>query len=409
LRILIYSINYFPELTGVGKYTGEMAEWLCKNGHDIRIITAPPYYPAWKVQKNYSSYKYTVDEINNIRIWRCPLYVPARPSGIKRIVHLLSFALSSFPVILYQAIWKPNLVFVVEPPLFCAPSALLLSKLTASKSILHIQDFEVDAAFDLGLLNNLHMRNLSVRIEKFLLKKFDWVSTISNKMLDRLMVKGVDVHKQYFLPNWVDTNKIFPQNGENSYYSELGIGLDKHVILYSGNMGNKQGLEIIIKAAKNLLDERDILFIMCGDGSVKEKLVNESIDLENIMWIPFQPIERLNDFFGLATIHLLPQSQEVADLVMPSKLTGMLASGRPIITTATDDTQVGSIVKDCGILVTPGDALQLSAAISKLARNAELCHRYGENARKYAISELDVNSILSKFDNDICELVKTRT
>lgn len=408
MKILILGINYLPELTGVGKYTGEMAEWLSNQGHDVRVITAPPYYPAWKVGDNYSQYRYKLERIKNIRVYRCPLYVPKNPGGIKRIIHLLSFAISSFPVALYHLFWKPAVVFVVEPPLFCSPSALLLAKLTGSKSILHVQDFEVDAAFDLGLLKNKWLRKLSFKIEGFLLTRFDQVSTISNKMLERLTTKGVAVDKQYFLPNWVDTSLIFPQTGENNYYRELGISLEQHVVLYSGNMGNKQGLEIIIDVAKKLSDKKNILFIMCGDGSAKSKLLKLSEGLENLMWIPFQPLEKLNEFFGLASIHLLPQSQEIADLVMPSKLTGMLASGKPIITTSTLDTQVASVVKNCGFVVPPDDVGKLSDAISCLVGNPELCKQFGNRARDYAVTRLDINNILLNLDNDLQNLVAVK-
>jgi len=270
-----------------------------------------------------------------------------------------------------------------------------------------VQDFEVDAAFDLGLLKNIRLRRWSINIEKFLLKRFDRVSTISKKMLERLSAKGVGIEKQYSLPNWVDTSLIYPQTGENRYYSDLGISPEKHIVLYSGNMGNKQGLEIIINAAKNLSNEKNIVFIMCGDGSAKAKLIKQSEGLNNIMWISFQPMEKLNDLFGLASIHLLPQSQEVADLVMPSKLTGMLASGRPIITTAASDTQVGRVVENCGILVPPGDSYKFSDAISMLVHDSKLCKMFGKNSREYAVNELDINSVLDKLNNDLHSILNT--
>ncbi len=110
MRILIYGINYAPELTGIGKYTGEMAEWLAKQGHEVRMVTAPPYYPAWRVADGYSRWKYTHERLDGVVVWRCPLYVPANPSGLKRLSHLASFALSSLPVMIRQIFWKPDVV-----------------------------------------------------------------------------------------------------------------------------------------------------------------------------------------------------------------------------------------------------------------------------------------------------------
>lgn len=95
MKILVYGINYSPELTGIGKYTGEMVEWLAAQGHEVRVITAPPYYPQWQVGENYSAWRYKREE-GAATVWRCPLYVPKQPSTLKRLLHLGSFAVSSF-------------------------------------------------------------------------------------------------------------------------------------------------------------------------------------------------------------------------------------------------------------------------------------------------------------------------
>src|ERR1039457_2732753 len=112
LKILVYGLNFSPELTGVGKYTGEMAEWLAVRGHEVRVVTAPPYYPHWKVGSGYRAGWYETEHWGGSRVWRCPLWIPAKPGGIKRLVHLASFAFSSFPVMLGQALWRPDVVWV---------------------------------------------------------------------------------------------------------------------------------------------------------------------------------------------------------------------------------------------------------------------------------------------------------
>lgn len=129
MKILVYGINYSPELTGIGKYTGEMVEWMAQQGHDVRVITAPPYYPQWKVNGRYSSWRYRREEGDAI-VWRCPLYVPEQPSTLKRLLHLGSFALSSFFPLLAQRRWKPDRIIGVVPTLFCTPGMRLLAKLS---------------------------------------------------------------------------------------------------------------------------------------------------------------------------------------------------------------------------------------------------------------------------------------
>lgn len=153
LRILIYGLNYSPELTGIGKYTGEMASWLAERGHEVRVVTAPPYYPAWRVRDDYRGAWYRIEQgLDQPIVYRTPLYVPSRPTGIKRIIHLVSFMLGSFPVMLRETFWEPEIVFTVEPTFFCAPLALFIAKSAGAAAWLHVQDFEVDAAFELGLL-----------------------------------------------------------------------------------------------------------------------------------------------------------------------------------------------------------------------------------------------------------------
>ena len=117
MKILVYGINYSPELTGIGKYTGEMVEWLAAQGHEVRVITAPPYYPQWQVGENYSAWRYKREE-GAATVWRCPLYVPKQPSTLKRLLHLGSFAVSSFFPLMAQRRWKPDRICL----LYTSPS-----------------------------------------------------------------------------------------------------------------------------------------------------------------------------------------------------------------------------------------------------------------------------------------------
>lgn len=139
MKILVYGINYSPELTGIGKYTGEMVEWLVAQGHEVRVITAPPYYPQWQVGENYSAWRYKREE-GAATVWRCPLYVPKQPSTLKRLLHLGSFAVSSFFPLMAQRRWKPDRIIGVVPTLFCTPGMRLLAKLSGARTVLHIED-----------------------------------------------------------------------------------------------------------------------------------------------------------------------------------------------------------------------------------------------------------------------------
>ena len=405
MKILLYGINCAPELTGIGKYTGEMAEWLSQQGHEICVVTAPPYYPEWKISKQYSSFLYRHEVINSVRVWRCPLWVPQRPSGLKRILHLVSFAVSSFPIMLSQVFWRPNIILVVEPPLFCAPTTLLTTWLCRAKSWLHVQDFEVDAAFELGILSSPWLRRLVLKLERLLMNRFDRVSTISERMMLQLSNKGVDSNKQVLFPNWVDIDHIYPLEILSPYREELEIPKSNIVFLYSGNMGEKQGLEIIVESARLLSEHKNITFVMCGNGAAYTRLFQLAKGLNNILWLPLQPLDKLNELLNMADVHLLPQKADAADLVLPSKLTGMLASGKPVLATAIDGTQISKVLESAGIVVPPENIDAFVKAMLDLAGDAERRQQLGKKARKYAVEHLGHKAVLARFEKDLKDVV----
>ncbi len=408
MRILILGLNFFPELTGIGKYTGEMAAYLAGKGHEVRVVTAPPYYPYWAVQKPYRAWRYQQETCEGVRVYRCPLWVPKKISGLNRVLHLGSFALSSLPPVLMQIAWRPQRVLTVIPAISTAPIGLLAARLCGAKAWLHVQDFEVDAALNLGLLpsETLGMRMIRA-VERDLLRAFDVVSTISNRMCERLAAKGVSAEKTVLFPNWVDTEQIHPvEPSPNPYRELLGLSTTDMVLLYSGNMGQKQGLEIIVEAARLMQSVPRVHFVLSGDGAERSALVGQASGLSNVHFLPIQPVEKLNLLLNLADIHLLPQRADAADLVMPSKLTGMLASGRPVIATAEPHTEVARALEQCGVLTPPGDARALADCILELVNSPAEMRRLGQSAREYAVSNLDKNSVLAQFELSLGHLAR---
>lgn len=401
MRILIYGANYFPELTGIGKYSGEMGAWLAARGHEVRVVTAPPYYPEWRVAEGYCSFGFRREVIDGVAVYRCPLWVPRRPSGVRRLLHLASFAVGSLPAMLWQVPWKPERVIVIEPPLICAPAGLMLAWLAGARSWLHVQDFEIDAAFNLGILSRPLLRKTLLRLERYLMRRFDRASSISRNMVDLLNRKGVEPARCVQFPNWVESDQIFPCQPNSSLRAELGVPPGGTIALYAGNMGMKQGLDVILRAARLLAGEGNIHFVLCGDGAARKGLMSTFGDLSNVTWSPLQPRERLNELLNLADVHLLPQSDDVADLVMPSKLAGMLASGRPVLATARPGTQIAQVVEGKGLITAPGDVPAIVNALRLLAADAELRVRLGGAGRAYAVKNLDKRAILQEFESEL--------
>lgn len=396
MKILIYSANFAPEPTGIGKYSGEMAAWMAAQGHEVRVVAAPPYYPSWKIADGYTWPLYRREQWQSVDVWRAPLWVPRNPNGITRILHLLTFAISSLPVMLWQILWRPNVVMTIAPALVCAPTGWLIAKLSGGKAWLHIQDFEVDVAFQMNLLKGKRFEGIVRGAERWLLSCFDVVSSISGSMLNKLRLKGVVEGRVRFFPNWVDIAHVYPLSEPSHYREELGIEPHTKVVLFSGTLSSKQGLMVIPDAARKLSHRMDVLFVVCGDGATKPQLLAACKGLANVIFIPLQPFERLGQLLGLADIHLLPQSPEATDIVLPSKLTGMLASGMPIIATCRNDTEIAFVVSKCGVVVPPEDGAALATAIEHLVDNDEARLELGVQARIYSEENLARDSVLGR-------------
>jgi colanic acid biosynthesis glycosyl transferase WcaI len=405
MKILIHGLNSWPELIGVGKYTGELAFWLAERGHDVRVVTAYPYYPQWRIEDGYRNRLYAREEVAGVRLLRCPLWVPRRQDAKRRMLHLLSFAASSAPVVWWQALtWRPDVVIGVEPAFFAAPATVMAAWLGNAASWLHIQDFEIDAAFGTGLVSGKRLQRWSVALEAMLLRRFDQVSTISAAMCERLKHKGVPAAKIALVPNWAATDEIRPLAEPSPLRRELGIAPDTLVALYAGNMSEKQGLEMLAAAAVALRGETSIRFVFAGEGAARHRLETMCAGLPNVQFLPLQPTERLNDLLNLADIHLLPQRRGVADLVMPSKLLGMLASGRPVVAGADAAAALGAVVASCGVVVAPEDGAAMADAIAALARDPGRRAVLGEAGRRRVIAEWGKNAVLMQLERRLVEL-----
>jgi colanic acid biosynthesis glycosyl transferase WcaI len=403
MNVLLVGLNFAPEPVGIGVYSGDMARWLADRGHRVRVLTAPPYFPQWQARGN----RYRRERFGGAELWRCPLWVPRRPSGLKRLLHLASFALSSLPVLLAQARWRPDVVITVAPAFFCAPGALLLTALCGrgTASWLHIQDFELDAAFELGLLKGRLLRRLAEGWERRTLRGFARVSTISGAMLQHAIAKGVAPERALLLPNWVDLAAIQPQppgqRASNPYRRELGFGPEQRVLMYSGSMNKKQGLELLVAAIERLADVPDLVWLLAGEGPSKTELADATAGMDNVRLLPLQPAERLNDWLNLADVHLLPQKAGAADLVLPSKLLGILASGRPVVASSPASSELGQIADQAGMRVEPEDGEAFAAALRQLLGNGALRQRLGEAGRQLAERRYGREAVLGQMERQM--------
>jgi colanic acid biosynthesis glycosyl transferase WcaI len=407
MRILIFGINYTPELTGIGKYTGEMAGWLAAQSHEVEVITAPPYYPEWHIRDAYQGRGWVKELLDGVTVYRCPLYVPAKVTSAKRIIHEFSFLAATLPIWMMKLFQKKfDIVISINPPFHLGILPLLYSKLKGVKYISHIQDLQVDAAKELGMIRNKKLLDVMFSMEKFILRQGAAVSTISPGMQKKIEAKGIGVEKLFQFPNWVDEDIIFPLSKEQSLRQEFGYKASDRIVLYSGNLGEKQGLEIIIEVAAFFQHREDIYFVISGTGGAKPKLIQltQESGLKNVQFHPLQPYEKLSALLAMADVHLVLQKKSASDLVMPSKLTGILAAGGLALVTCLPGTTLYDLITtaEMGIVVEPESVSALRDGIENaLAMDTE---RLRYHARKYAEENLSKTTLLRNLESKLLDL-----
>jgi len=396
-RVLVLGINCMPELTGIGKYTGEMISWMAQNNYQTTMVTGFPYYPNWKVQEPYKGNMYKMEKMfdDNLTIYRCPLYIPAKPSGLKRLLHESVFFLSAGFVV-FRMLFKPkqDLIIAIAPPFHLAILALCYRFLRGGRIVYHVQDLQIEAAKELKMLRYKWMFDVLFAIEYFILRKMDFVSTISDGMIQRLSKKIPK--KIVFFPNWVDTETFYPLANRHSLKEKWGYDQQDQIVLYSGSLGEKQGIDSLIRIAAQLRDRKNIQFIICGTGPYKQDLIKMAVaqDLNNLKFLPLQGFDVFNEFLNMADIHLVLQKTNASDLVMPSKLTSILAVGGLALVTANPGTTLHDVIKrhEMGVVIEAEKEDLLAQAILRITENDyEPCRL---NARKYAQEFLDKRNII---------------
>lgn len=404
-KILLIGYNFSPEPTGIGKYNGEMMNWLAAAGHACNVLTTYPYYPDWKVQEPYTRrrFSYTTEQqaLNSgekLAVHRVPMYVPANPTGLKRIVQDFTFTITAFFRLLgLFAREKFDCVIVVVPSFQFGLLGVLCKKVWGAKFVYHIQDMQIEAARDLQMIRSEGVIKALFATEKFIFDHADLITTISVGMAKKVRDKA---NKPVVLfPNWTDIDAFYPSQQRSAIKKSFGFADTSQVVLYSGAIGEKQGLEVILEVAAEFTEQSQVKFLICGSGPYKQKLedmVHKS-GLKNIMFFPLQANDRFNDFLNLADVHLVIQKANASDLVMPSKLTTILSVGGVALITANPGSGLYELVhrNKMGIVVEAENQKALSAGLQQVLSqdNAEI----SANARAYAEQHLSVKSVMNAF------------
>ena len=404
-KICVVGLNYFPEISSTGLYTTEMCEYLSRE-FQVKVVTGYPYYPEWEIRTDYSQKKGILKETTkNVEIIRVKQYVPVKVNPLNRLIHYWDFYHKALSVCRKE---DCDMIMVILPNIFLLNLAIKVKKKYPKLKIwAHVQDFEIDAGLEMikGINKIKPLKSSLYHMEKKLFSKFDVVSTISDGMMMKFDKKGASKDKQFLLPNWADIDFLYPIL-KSPYRDELKISDEAFVVMYSGNIGNKEDWDILIDCIKKISCEKDIKFVIAGDGNKKEYVHNALKDCKNTILMPLQPKARLNDFLNLADLHVLPQKKNEINSFMPSKVLGIKATGRPLLCMANKNSSVYHEIydNDLGYVLDENNYDRLSDKIKEI-RHCKLKNEKAKKARKYVIEHYQYENIMKKLKSKIDDIL----
>ena len=376
MKITVWGINYDPEPTGIGPFNTDLCAFLVERGHDVTMLTTFPYYPWWKKPAEHQGKLYEQRNLRGVRVQRCWHYVPAKPSTVKRLFHELSFLVTST----FRALFMPaaDVYIVVSPPLFLGMGAFFVSRIFRRPYVFHVQDLQPDAALGLGMLKQGNAVRALYALERWSYHKAALASGISRGMLDAFERKGIPDAKTYFFPNWIPDGAR-PANPQGaSFRAANGISPSTPLIAYSGNVGIKQGLEVVVEASalnQREGDGKPIHWAICGEGSARESL-QRSIAQRQVPGVhlyPLQSDELYHSLLNEANICLITQQRGTGQFFFPSKLLSILQYGRPVLAVADESSELARAVVEgrFGIVVPPGDGAALLRSVRTMLQADE--------------------------------------
>ena len=384
-----------------------MAEYLAhKRDFNVTVITGNPYYPQWKI---YDGYKNNIHKeiVNGITVYRNPVYIPSRPRTMRRLLQDALFVCCSFFILNYFLLRRKKFDYIFTPvPPFAVGFLGLYYRFffRKVKLIYHIQDLQIDAASNLGMIRQKNFLKILFKLEEYILTRVNFVSTISEGMLYRIEAKTDKKMNTILFPNWIKDNEIFPTNSRTNIIKYDWLG-DKKMIFYSGAIGEKQGLEGFIDAACTFKNNSEFCFVIAGEGPYKDKLslYAKSKGLKNVHFLNLLPIHEFNEMLNSAFLHIIIQKESGSDLFLPSKLTNILGIGGVAVVTASPNTSLFNIFTTykCGHIIPPSNLSELCNAIQILTTDVDLYNSIKMNALDYAKKNLYQSNVIDQFLNKI--------
>lgn len=413
-KLLIYAHYYYPDVASTGQILTELSEGLAKD-FEITVICVVPSYSG-KIEEKYKIQRIYKENINGIKVIRVRVPEFTKANKLSRIKNLSAYFLNS--IVATLRLEKQDYIFTIsQPPILGGVLGVLGKWLKGGKLIYNIQDFNPEQTMAVGYSKNKLVLSLAMSADKFSCKVADKVIVVGRDMQETLKNRFKNSKKvpyNTFVNNWINEKEIYPLSEENikvKKFKEKYNLQGKFIIMYSGNIGLYYDLENLIKVIGKFKNRQDVVFVFVGDGTVKNEIEKYSIEnkLENVKFIPYQPKEDLNYSLNSADIHWVVNAKGIKGVSVPSKLYGVMASGKPIIGVLDKGSEARLIIEECncGICIEPGNYEEVYEKINYILENKQSIKSLGINGRVYLERNITKEVAINKYKTNILEIDKS--
>jgi len=401
MRILVSSINFHPDHSGIALYSTDLPVYFAEHGHDVTMVTGFPYYPLWEKRREDNRKLFSTDEYRGVKVLRGYLYVPKSASTFRRMLHEASFTLFAFLNFLRAG--RHECVVIISPPLLLGLVGIVFKFLWKAQLVVHIQDLQPDAALSLGMVKRKFLIKLLLKLEALIYKHASWIATITGAMRKNLIQKGVPEEKVALYPNWIDVAELSKRSRQiprGKFLSKYPVAQGKFTVAYAGNIGVKQAVEILVRLAEASQLYEHIHYFIIGEGArraqIEEYARNKA--LTNITFLPFMPQEHYFEMLQDIDVSFVSQTSGTGDVFFPSKLLGVMAMRKPLLVSADPDSELSIVISNakCGLVSAPDDLDSLLENLISLYRNPDLRQALAQNGYEH-VKSYDRERVLSGF------------
>lgn len=406
MKCRVWGINYAPECTGIGIYTTQMCDYLAEQGHEVSMVAGFTFYPDWRKAEKDRLKLFRSEKIGRVQVYRCWQYVPRKVKTVTRIFHELSFITTSFLRNLFLP--AADVYIVASPPLLLGVTARLLCWIKRRPYVFRVLDLQPDAALRMGMVKPGFMTRVMYACEAMAYQGASYVCGICDGMLEAFRRKGVPEEKIRFVPDWFHRSEFEGPGNPGAFRNKLGLPEDALLAVYSGNIGVKQGLNILVDAAQYLEGSR-VHIVICGEGAARPRLEKalEGKSRNHIHLRPLVPRSEYLEMLQDTDVALITQRADSGACFFPNKLLATLASGNVVLSVADPQSELFKVMKEgeFGWNVLPGDAQGVADRLKAVAEDGTSLEVMKENGRDF-VQTYDSKRILPAFESMLIGLVQ---